>query len=134
MVQFNKERKLFNLYQTQLRNEISLERKNNKNKKQYLSPPVFKMSRVLYDSDWINVTNNFNGDIVGPGIDQDPNAFGDLHFFAQARHVPLPQRSKITSSKNFQSIKKPLKIKTFRFTDTTTVLYKNVSRKIMANR
>lgn len=84
MPQFNKKRKLFNLYQTQLRNDIGLERKNNKDRKRYVASPVFKAPTVLYDSGWISVTNNLDGNIVGPGINQDPNAYGELHFFAQA--------------------------------------------------
>jgi hypothetical protein len=84
MVQFNKKKKLFNLYQTQLKNEIGLERKTNKSKKRYIASPTFKTPKVLYDSGWINVTNNLDGNIVGPGIDQDPNAYGELNSFAEA--------------------------------------------------
>jgi len=84
MAQFKKKRKLFNLYQTQIKNEIDLERKKNRQKKRYIASPTCKVPKVLYDSGWISVTNNLNGNIIGPGIDQDPFAFGDLHFFAQA--------------------------------------------------
>ena len=87
MVQFNKKRKFFNLFQTQLKNEINLERKNNKRNKKYLPPPPFKAPKVLYDSGWISVEKNEGGNIVGPSINQDEFAFGQLNYFADPTTV-----------------------------------------------
>ncbi len=81
MAQFNKKHKIFNLYQTQGQNEVNLERRDNKKKKQYIPSPVFRKPRVIYDSGWLNALPN-SGNIIGPLPGQDPNAYGQLFSIA----------------------------------------------------